>query len=435
MVSIEPAYRLILDGKFSQYLGTVQMSTRYKLTPEQRKMLSAQTIDENSPGSILRDFETLLDFIGPEGVEVGGKHQLLPLKRLGEINARLSRPIELDLKRPVQKSYPHINGLYLLLRASGLARVESSGKKQRLVMDPEALRSWQTLNPTERYFTLLETWMLRANAEILGERSGLFGSPFGKCMQFWREIPDQGLEIAGDKDRQWSLSYVPELYNLALLELFGLVSVKSCKPAKGGGWCIDSIRQTPFGNAFMGLLFEQFLERDFLFGEEEEFDNDFGRLQPVFQPFFSEWRKNLSLPEQEFQDGLFIFKVSLGKVWRRIAVPATSDLASFADTILNAFDFDYDHLYQFSYKSRFGYSIHVNHPYMSDEPPCADEVKVGDVAIKPGVAIEFLYDFGDNWLFQVLLERIEAADPAVRGPKLLESHGEAPEQYPDVEDW
>lgn len=411
------------------------MSIPHKLTPDQRQTLSNQIIDENGPGTILRDFDTLLDFIGPAGVEVGGKHQLLPMKRLGELNARLTHPIEIDLKRPMQKSYPPINGLYLLIRASGLAPVEGSARKQRLVIDEEALRSWKTLNPTERYFTLLETWLLRADTEILGERAGLFSSAFNKCIQFWQTIPDQGLKVAGDKHLESMLSYIPELYNLALLELFGLVSVKHCKPVAGGGWCVAGIYRIPWGNALMGQLFESFLDRDFLFGEKQENGNDFGRLQPIFQPFFPEWCNNLTLPEQKFQDGLFIFKVSLGKVWRRIAMPANADLASLANSILDAFDFDYDHLYRFTYKSRFGYSIKVNHPYMNDEPLCADEVRVGDLEIRPGVAITYLYDFGDQWLFQVQLERIDPADPAIKGPQVIDAHGEAPEQYPDVGEW
>ena len=49
------------------------MSTKNALPPEQRQILSDQLIDENGSGTILRDFEVLLDFIGPEGVEVGGK--------------------------------------------------------------------------------------------------------------------------------------------------------------------------------------------------------------------------------------------------------------------------------------------------------------------------------------------------------------------------
>jgi hypothetical protein len=89
-----------------------------------QQILYNQAIDEAGPGTILDDFEVLLRFIGPEGIAVGGKNDLLPMKVLPQLNAQLTHPIEIGLKRPQQKSYPNINGLYLLLRATGLAYVE-----------------------------------------------------------------------------------------------------------------------------------------------------------------------------------------------------------------------------------------------------------------------------------------------------------------------
>jgi len=41
----------------------------------------------------------------------------------------------------------------------------------------------------------------------------------------------------------------------------------------------------------------------------------------------------------------------------------------------------------------------------------------------------YLFDFGDNWEFEVQLEGIALADPKARRPKVFETHGEAPEQY------
>jgi hypothetical protein len=48
--------------------------------------------------------------------------------QLEDINTQLNRPIQVALKRPQQKSYPSISGLYLLLRASGLPLVDETRK-------------------------------------------------------------------------------------------------------------------------------------------------------------------------------------------------------------------------------------------------------------------------------------------------------------------
>ena len=56
----------------------------------------------------------------------------------------------------------------------------------------------------------------------------------------------------------------------------------------------------------------------------------FGALQPVLQPYFPEWKKNLSVPGWAFREGAHVFKVSLGRLWRRIAIPAGRPLDELA---------------------------------------------------------------------------------------------------------
>jgi hypothetical protein len=165
----------------------------------------------------------------------------------------------------------------------------------------------------------------------------------------------------------------------------------------------------------------------------------FGALQPLLQPFFPEWRGSLEIPKAALVNGLYIFKVSLGaKVWRRIAIPAALSLDDLSHAILRAYDFDDDHLYQFSYRDRFGVTVQVKHAYL-EETPSTDETAVGEIPLRPGASMEYLFDFGDEWRFDVRLERIDSADSRIKKPKLLEKHGEAPPQYPnmeeDEEDW
>jgi len=45
--------------------------------------------------------------------------------------------------------------------------------------------------------------------------------------------------------------------------------------------------------------------------------------------------------------------------------------------------------------------------------------------------MELTYDFGDNWTFTVKLDRIEHPDAKLKAPRILESHGKAPDQYSD----
>ena len=48
--------------------------------------------------------------------------------------------------------------------------------------------------------------------------------------------------------------------------------------------------------------------------------------------------------------------------------------------------------------------------------------------------MHFLFDYGDEWEFQIELVKRKPKEPKVKLPWLLISAGEAPIQYPDPED-
>jgi hypothetical protein len=114
-------------------------------------------------------------------------------------------------------------------------------------------------------------------------------------------------------------------------------------------------------------------------------------------------------------------------MWCRIAIPADLPLDDLAYAILRAVEFDDDHLYVFSYKNRFGASDSIFHPYV-EELPWTSEVSVSDLWLREGYKMTFLYDFGDEWKFDVTLERIDR-DMTIEEAVVLEIHGEPPKQY------
>jgi len=215
------------------------------LAPADQQTLNDQPIDGDQPGTVLRDFETVLAFIDDHITTVSPKHNLFSMGSLAPLNDQMTHPMQMALKRPQQRAYAHLHALYLLLRATGLAYVTGAENKPRLALDADGLASWRPLNATERYFTLLETWLLRAKSEIIGERPKPFQSPIADWDGFFRRIPDKGLRIAGDKKEEERLAYVPGLLTVAMLELFGLVTVQHGKPEPGKGWRIVEIHRRP----------------------------------------------------------------------------------------------------------------------------------------------------------------------------------------------
>ena len=176
-------------------------------------------------------------------------------------------------------------------------------------------------------------------------------------------------------------------------------------------------------------LFLDDLNRILTLDDDEETEElPFHSLQPALQPYFPAWRNTLTFPESAFRAGTCTFKVSLGRVWRRITIDASESLDRLASIILDAFEFDSDHLYEFSYKNRYGLVEKIVHPYI-EEGLFTSEVAIGDVPLPIGQTMTFLFDFGDNWRFAVTLEGVDT-DKVTPKPRILEKQGKSPEQYP-----
>lgn len=413
------------------------------LTSEQEQILADQSITMERPGSMLRDFQSLLDAVGSDGIRVSGTKHFIYAKRLPELNARLVEPIAAEYKRPVQKAYPPIHGLYLLLRGTGIVRVAKKDGQLRLLRNKEVAASWEALNPTERYMNLLEAWLNRADEEaIFDNRSMPFGNLY-RCLQLLKQIPEAGLtpDSTGERDE---LRYWPGYHNLALMKLFGFIELDEKGTAAGEPWHITRVQHRPWGDALLYRLAR--LQYEKLAGESEStsgWEDETGSLttddlQEDLKTFFPEWNRTLRRPGIAFRPEVHVFKVELyDACWWTMAVPGSATLHEVSSTILDTVTFDRDHLYRFTYKDPFGHQQSVNIRERFSDPPYADEVRIGDLPLQEGEQMVYLYDFGDHWEFDLHLQEIAPEGLTAETPTVLDFHGDAPEQYPswDEERW
>ena len=405
------------------------------LSPVNAKLSTAETarleqpLTATNPGTVLQDFETLLDFIGESGISVGTKRHFISMKPLAQLNQKLAEPVKIDLQRPQQKSYPTINGLYLLLRASGMGRVLHQGKKAMLMLDESMLAQWQQMNLTERYFNLLDAWLAIADAEILGERECM--TEGARCLQYWSNLSAAGQEFQDYKQQQ-EIVYYPGFHNLALMKLFGLVEANYGQPERGKGWRVENVRPTEWGQALIKAAFPEWTGPTMLW-DEDRIEVEFGTLQSVLQPYFPQWQRKFVLPRIESRSGVYVFKVRWHQIWRRIAISSDLTFWDLSQLILQSVNFDSDHLDMFVYKNRMGKTSRVVHPYL-EESPATDETKIADLPLEVGSTLEYLFDFGDNWEFEL---EVESIDPDLRPNygEIIAGKGKAPQQYPDWEEY
>jgi hypothetical protein len=102
-------------------------------------------------------------------------------------------------------------------------------------------------------------------------------------------------------------------------------------------------------------------------------------------------------------------------IWRRIQVADNTTLWSLHWILQEAMGWTNSHLHQFV----------INGEYYSDPDMEIDEaqnekkVRIGEVARGPKSRFTYEYDFGDDWLHEILVEKILPVDPGVNYPICL----------------
>jgi hypothetical protein len=498
-VNLAPPDYDLPEGNRMLFLHNLDRKTwkRWQTIADQcQRRLAAQQISPGDPGTILKDVNTLLEFIGPGGVATRSRNASLPSELLPELNAKAGHPIQLALKRPLLRDYPNLAGIFVLLRVMDLLQMQGD----RLAVSPAAWAVWRGLNFTEQYFALLEARLFQAQSSVLGGHRNRREEPEAFRMstvflehlsERWRPFDFyESVDVLGPQGQlpPWHLF---ALQQLGLIEIRpGEFGERERKIWGGRGWLVGAARLTPWGTAVTWALLDtlkkaldeqeaEYAKRNREAGDPERgemalplFDEgagekrdstalpgsveeeaeaedepaesgpeeEFGMLQPAFQPYFPEWQKVYARPRPGAKRGAHIFKVTLagwqggrGGIWRRFAVPPEASLDELAGAILRAFKFDDDHLYDFSYRDQRGKQRVYNHPG-TDEGPFTSEIAVSetDVALKDTML--FTFDYGDNWQFCVRLEKIEDAPCRQKRAKVIASAGKAPAQYPSSEE-
>jgi len=142
-----------------------------------------------------------------------------------------------------------------------------------------------------------------------------------------------------------------------------------------------------------------------------------------------------------------IFKITVsdrsakiqGNPYRLLAVPSNYSLYKFANVIIDSFDFDFDHCFGFfdNLKNIFdsieGYELFADIGEETDFKSVKKN-KIEKVFESPKKKMCFIFDYGDDWRFITEFIKDEQVEDLNKFPKILETFGKSPEQYPDYEE-
>jgi hypothetical protein len=133
--------------------------------------------------------------------------------------------------------------------------------------------------------------------------------------------------------------------------------------------------------------------------------------------------------------GAYAFKVWRAhdsKVYRVVELKSEQTFDDLHDAIQSAFDWDADHLYLFwlSGKAR-DEQYELGHSEVDSVRSYAHSVALGEAGLAKGHTFLYLFDFGDEQLFHVKVVGTRAKAGPGRLPRVVETVGASPPQYPD----
>ena len=424
--------------------------------------LKSPIISDIYPVTLVRDFDIFLDYIRNHSVSLTKTKEYISRKYLPALNECLSVKNEAATSNTEQEYYPYIHFFYYLAFSGRLLKKGSVKAGKMQVMETDRLRLYKELTDIEKYFFLLETFWVDVN--------------WGKLLdtQFYRIAMNMEILFSAISEVQpkgsiseAEIALPQQFYDFNYLLLyFEWLGFWKCEVNqeqidnfyRKNSYFAKSITLTNFGAKLIPLLF---LERnlnswnitlrrdageinpipgspleDMMLGNitQKQMKED-QSSQPFFQPFvmlFPEEGLKRTLPRntRKFFDGIYTYKVFFSNsVWRKVVLSGKHTMHDLHRIILDAFDFDEDHLYSFFMDGKKWSDDCVVSPYDNYGHPNADKVKIGDINFDLQQRFLYLYDYGDEWTFVVEVDQMKDVDSVPFKPYVKEGKGKAPVQY------
>ncbi|MFT5875426.1 MAG: hypothetical protein ACI8WT_004419 [Clostridium sp.] len=396
------------------------------------------TIDEKI-SCLLEDFNKFLEYLNLNEVTIGKTTKQIATKFLYEMNELMNIKQEDITPRSRQLDYPLIH-MFCNLAVSGKLFVEQAAKGGKLVLkSTNRVPQFNKLNNTEKYVFLLEILWMDCNIKDLRLHTWDISSAY--------DTSELLIDIYNNKANM-AVSVNNRLKNCSTILLYfsymGIMTIKQDEEEKLRSgikrrFLPKEIVMSKIGLQIIKILRKKRDIQEWNIPYRKEngewkiaFDEEF---YVPFKKIFKSGELENTLPrsKRKFKDGIYTFKVSLGKnVWSKIRLSADYTLYDLHNAIQDAFEFDDDHMYSFFMDGK-AWSKNV-FTCDGDEGPFVDEVEIGELELYEKQNFLYLFDYGDQWEFNVEVFNIGETKEKLLNPEIIESKGEIPEQYPDFDD-
>lgn len=412
-------------------------------------------ITSEYPSYIVKNFRTYLNYLSIHQIKLTKAKGYFTKKDLSAMYSQMKGEIGEVPQHATQIGYPMLHLFYHLSIALDFVKINRYPSSVVAVIQSQQIELFMGLTATEQYLTLLEAfWMETDWDELQGEKWGKVPNNIDLLFEELEPIPaNQVVELARYKEiSSHVLDYGQFFYYFYYFGFwtFILDEEKSKSPKRPISTIGKSIMLTPFFKKIQHALCEtwepykdELQEQAFtlfanLFNLPNEIEKEMEiektenkeSLVTLLSPLFLKKELTTTLKKKmpSFKVGTYLFKVKLSSsCWRTLQFSSSHTLLDLHNLIQKAFDFDDDHLYAF-YMDGNKYSKHYYNAPMDYHGPYVNEAKIGELNLYEGQSFLYLFDFGDEWEFNIHLLKITEGEE-VRVPQIKEKFGEAPDQY------
>lgn len=414
---------------------------------------------------IVQDFNTYLHYLETHKIKLTKSKLFLSRKDVYAINKLMTAPEDEGTGRLNQEHFLRVHLFYYLSLVGELAvGYFKDGKVPTYELKPKQIAYFRSLNPLEQYFYLFKTLFEYCDFQRIppGE---------GNIRLFPQAWDDLFMYLAQKSSGSWLKSPRNEFVFssveatiLSYFSFFGFWKIKkSPQYETRTGFMVEAINLSPLGAKLIDRIAEKvlptqwntymsFMPKDDPFlnalknvtegpkpAEKKKEPTKEGAFEDQFRDLFPNERLGeIQVKEPKvYKEGCYRFKIwpaYHANVWRTIQVTDQHTLEELHGLIQDVFNFDDDHLYTFFPDG------HIYSPIAYEDPrgmmggKTADEITIGELYLKKGQRMAYLFDYGDQWIFGIDLEEIIEQKIGKKLAFMIESHGEAPEQYPEWEE-
>ncbi|QQK79032.1 plasmid pRiA4b ORF-3 family protein [Salicibibacter cibi] len=383
----------------------------------------------------LNEFETFMRYIEKERPLLSQKHGVLGKKDAFRLNASLNYKREVKGPHYTQAQYPEIDLMFFLATAGKLYAKGNNERGKPVLIETDAMKEFKTLNPYEKYVYLTQIYWSKYG---FNERTEKYVS----LVRFYDQLESIHHVDLGEKIPEPDSYFYVEWQDKGVtffhhLRFFGFGEFEETSDF---GEPMQFFIPNQWGINMSGLLIEHTVK--FWNGDGLERllrslrkRKDRVKKEPfdVFKKIFPARKVQNTVTSEGKIDrsGMYTFKVILWKhCWRKIIASHEHTFEELHHAIQDAFQFDDDHLYSFYINGNKETGQPIFCAFMdNDKGYAADKTTIADVGLFKGQKLYYLFDFGDEWHFEINLSKIDKQSPLPEHPTIIEEEGEAPDQY------